>query len=294
MLLVHMNGRVYDYNVGRFLSVDPFLHGEAGSQGINPYSYVFNNPLAGTDPSGYNPDARASAFGLQMAVITGTISAEDARTIEAVISASPLDIGEHAGAADTGESIRIAIETGSIMAAAVAMQKAVEAKANKKRRGSRQRSENGADNDQSASSSKSTSGIGSLSNTNVQQNAKQGALFEKKVVSETEKTHVDVREQITIKTKNGVNTRIDCVAKCSKTGDIELIEAKSSATARLTKNQKKGYPEIENTGGTIVGKGKAPYVGGTVIKPTKVKVVRPEKSKDASVGCLGRRHECGG
>jgi hypothetical protein len=48
-----MNGRVYDYNVGRFLSVDPFVHD--GSQGINPYSYIMNNPLAGTDPTGYRP-----------------------------------------------------------------------------------------------------------------------------------------------------------------------------------------------------------------------------------------------
>lgn len=52
--LIHMNGRVYDYNLGRFLSVDPFVHG--GSQGINPYSYIMNNPLAGTDPSGYSPE----------------------------------------------------------------------------------------------------------------------------------------------------------------------------------------------------------------------------------------------
>ncbi len=52
--IIHMNGRVYDYNVGRFLSVDPFVHG--GSQGINPYSYLMNNPLAGTDPSGYSPE----------------------------------------------------------------------------------------------------------------------------------------------------------------------------------------------------------------------------------------------
>jgi hypothetical protein len=53
-----MNGRVYDYNVGRFLSVDPFVH--AGSQGINPYSYIMNNPLAGTDPSGYAPECDQS------------------------------------------------------------------------------------------------------------------------------------------------------------------------------------------------------------------------------------------
>jgi hypothetical protein len=50
-----MNGRVYDYNIGRFLSVDPFVHLQGGSQGINPYSYIMNNPMAGIDPTGYVP-----------------------------------------------------------------------------------------------------------------------------------------------------------------------------------------------------------------------------------------------
>jgi RHS repeat-associated protein len=50
--LVHMNGRVYDQNLGRFLSVDPVVQG-GGSQALNPYSYIQNNPLSGTDPSGY-------------------------------------------------------------------------------------------------------------------------------------------------------------------------------------------------------------------------------------------------
>jgi hypothetical protein len=36
-----------------FLSVDPFIRGVGNSQGLNPYSYIINNPLAGTDPSGY-------------------------------------------------------------------------------------------------------------------------------------------------------------------------------------------------------------------------------------------------
>ncbi|RUO78698.1 RHS repeat domain-containing protein [Pseudidiomarina taiwanensis] len=51
--LIHMNGRVYDYNLGRFLSVDPFIQAPGNSQSLNPYSYIMNNPLAGTDPSGY-------------------------------------------------------------------------------------------------------------------------------------------------------------------------------------------------------------------------------------------------
>ncbi|WP_157982707.1 RHS repeat domain-containing protein [Pseudidiomarina aquimaris] len=51
--LIHMNGRGYDYQLGRFLSVDPFIQAPANSQSHNPYSYIMNNPLAGTDPSGY-------------------------------------------------------------------------------------------------------------------------------------------------------------------------------------------------------------------------------------------------
>ncbi|WP_444997551.1 FG-GAP-like repeat-containing protein [Aliikangiella sp. IMCC44359] len=51
--LIHMNGRVYDYHVGRFLSVDPFISMPGSSQAYNPYSYVMNNPLSYTDPTGY-------------------------------------------------------------------------------------------------------------------------------------------------------------------------------------------------------------------------------------------------
>ncbi|MGV6853395.1 MAG: RHS repeat domain-containing protein [bacterium] len=51
--LIHMNGRVYDYNLGRFLSVDPFIQDPGNSQSLNPYSYIMNNPLVGVDPSGY-------------------------------------------------------------------------------------------------------------------------------------------------------------------------------------------------------------------------------------------------
>ncbi len=51
--LIHMNGRAYDYNLGRFLSVDPVIQFPTHSQSLNPYSYITNNPLSGTDPTGY-------------------------------------------------------------------------------------------------------------------------------------------------------------------------------------------------------------------------------------------------
>lgn len=51
--LIHMNGRVYDPKIGRFLSGDPVI-GDLGSpQSLNPYSYVGNNPLSATDPTGF-------------------------------------------------------------------------------------------------------------------------------------------------------------------------------------------------------------------------------------------------
>ena len=51
--LVHMNGRVYDPHLGRFLSADPFVQFALSSQGYNRYTYANNNPLSFTDPSGY-------------------------------------------------------------------------------------------------------------------------------------------------------------------------------------------------------------------------------------------------
>ena len=51
--LVHMNGRVYDPSIGRFLSADPYVQAPDDGQSYNRYSYVFNNPTGGVDPSGY-------------------------------------------------------------------------------------------------------------------------------------------------------------------------------------------------------------------------------------------------
>lgn len=51
--LVNMNGRVYDPAMARFLSADPVVSAPNKSQGFNPYSYVFNNPLSWLDPSGF-------------------------------------------------------------------------------------------------------------------------------------------------------------------------------------------------------------------------------------------------
>lgn len=53
LALVHMNGRVFDPVVGRFMSADPYVQEPFNGQSLNRYSYVWNNPGSFVDPSGF-------------------------------------------------------------------------------------------------------------------------------------------------------------------------------------------------------------------------------------------------
>ena len=53
--VIHMNGRAQEPAIGRMMSPDPVLGSLANPQSQNPYSYVRNNPLTFTDPSGFCP-----------------------------------------------------------------------------------------------------------------------------------------------------------------------------------------------------------------------------------------------
>lgn len=74
--LIHMNGRIYDPNLGRFLSVDPVFEFPTNTQSLNPYSYVLNNPLSMTDPTGYAPTCVTNKDGSKTCtgnvIVTGT------------------------------------------------------------------------------------------------------------------------------------------------------------------------------------------------------------------------------
>ncbi len=50
--LINMNARIYDPVIGRFLSPDALIPSPADLQSYNRYSYVRNNPLSYTDPTG--------------------------------------------------------------------------------------------------------------------------------------------------------------------------------------------------------------------------------------------------
>ena len=51
--LIHMNGRLFDPLIGRFLQGDPMIQAPEELQNYNRYSYCLNNSLNCTDPTGY-------------------------------------------------------------------------------------------------------------------------------------------------------------------------------------------------------------------------------------------------
>lgn len=50
--LIHMNGRLYDPKLHRFLQPDNYVQDPYNTQNFNRYGYVMNNPTKFTDPSG--------------------------------------------------------------------------------------------------------------------------------------------------------------------------------------------------------------------------------------------------
>jgi RHS repeat-associated protein len=50
--LINANARIYDPQIGRFMSADPVTENPFDLQDLNHYSYVLNNPLSLSDPTG--------------------------------------------------------------------------------------------------------------------------------------------------------------------------------------------------------------------------------------------------
>jgi len=109
------------------------------------------------------------------------------------------------------------------------------------------------------------------------ENKANGRAFEVEKVSELNKVANNVEEQITIVTKDGTKIRVDAMGYDKSTEKLVIQEYKSSATAPLTKNQDLGFPQITESGGLVVGKGKGVFKGGFEIPTgTEIKVIRPK------------------
>ncbi|MPR03609.1 pyocin [Pseudomonas sp. MAFF 212408] len=112
--------------------------------------------------------------------------------------------------------------------------------------------------------------------TQLEKNKVAGAAYEEEAYGLYSKNRKYAVQQITLKTESGTKVRVDMMGRGSD-GEIECIECKASETAPLTRNQKRAFPEIEESGAVIVGKGKPGFPGGTVIPPTRIKISRPKK-----------------
>ena len=108
------------------------------------------------------------------------------------------------------------------------------------------------------------------------QNRANGRVFEQQEFAKFSSKNNNAVEQITVKTSSGVRTRVDAIG-LDANGNVVINEFKSSLAAPLTNNQKIAFPEIFESGATVVGKGKGIFTGGYQIPSgTKVTIIRPE------------------
>lgn len=121
--LIHMNGRLYDPKLHRFLQPDNYVQDPFNTQNYNKYGYVLNNPLKYTDPSG------EEAITLGVAVIIGAIIAATTYTLTALLADVPFSVGGLAkatfiGAASSAVTFGIGSAAANLFGAASTISKA--------------------------------------------------------------------------------------------------------------------------------------------------------------------------
>jgi len=262
-----MKFRTMDPQLGRFLQIDPLSNKYPY---VTNYAYAENRVINGIDlegleyfpPSTADAAAIASAFGSTLYTdkqINEIRVGEQKGLTQATKTAGPVVAIAAIGMADPAIGIPIAISyiTGlPVTASPQAMEGPLA-------------SELTATDDAPVVASG-----GGATGGNIKANAAKGAEFEKTVQGDLEADgHTNIASQVTIKADNGTKTRMDFMSFNSD-GTISLTEAKASQTAPLTPGQASAHPSIEQSGGTVVGKGKPGFKGGTRIPPTKVNVVR--------------------
>ncbi len=107
--LINMDARFYNPTTGRFMSTDPLIQDTTNLQDYNPYTYVLNNPLSGTDPTGMK--CHGGFFGCalggflpQLLSIAAAITLQEwaLPELEAVAAGADTAAGVAAAAADYG------------------------------------------------------------------------------------------------------------------------------------------------------------------------------------------------
>ena len=86
----------------------------------------------------------------------------------------------------------------------------------------------------------------------------------------------NLTQHMHIKNSSQVQSLTSNISPLNRSDSIVIQEFKSSQTAPLTNNQKIAFPEIFESGGTVVGKGKGVFTGGyNIPKGTRVRIIRP-------------------
>ena len=112
----------------------------------------------------------------------------------------------------------------------------------------------------------------------------EGGPFDVEGLHRLFRSYGRVRPTSPHKTESGTRTRLDMIGRYAN-GDIACVECKASDTAPLTRNQKRAFPEIEQSRGRIMGKGKHGFPGATQIPPTRVFIDRvAETLKEVGIG----------
>ena len=238
--LYYLNARYYNPEWGRFINADSYT-GDGGLLSHNLFSYCMNDPVNLQDPSGN--------IAISTLIMIGGLVAWGAGTIySAVKQKQATGKVDWLYAVSYGASWGYTAMTLGLAAASVASMAATVP----------------------SNTSKGAGKAETLAN-----NREIGRAYEKQEFAKFSSQNRNAVEQVTIKTPSGVRTRVDAIGLNSN-GNVVINEFKSSTTAPLTKNQMIAFPEIFESGGRVVGKGKGIFIGGYQIpEGTEVKIMRP-------------------
>ena len=91
--LINMKGRLYDPALRRFTTADPYVTDPLNPQGLNRYSYVQNNPMSFTDPSGFDCYDSLASCGQAQAAMAAQAAAQAQSQAMAMAAAQAAGLG---------------------------------------------------------------------------------------------------------------------------------------------------------------------------------------------------------
>ena len=109
--VVHMNGRIYDPRLGRFLQADSVMEDIFDPQALNSYSYVRNNPMNATDPTGH---WRAKEQGILRQVAAIVITIATGVNVQGILAKAAVAKTTAAAAALTTQAAAVAAVGGAL------------------------------------------------------------------------------------------------------------------------------------------------------------------------------------